>query len=103
MIRAIAAFLLCAALAFAATQRMYLKDGTYQLVREYKVAGDRVRYYTVERGDWEEVPLELVDLKRTEAEVAARDEARKEETAALAAEEKAERAAAREVAKVPVE
>jgi hypothetical protein len=103
MIRAIAAFLLCSALAFAATQRLYLKDGTYQLVREYKVEVDRVRYYTVERADWEEIPLDLVDLKRTEAEIASREEASKEETAALAAEEKAERAAAREVAKVPVE
>jgi hypothetical protein len=103
MIRAIAAFLLSAALLLAATQRLYLKDGTYQLVREYKVDSDRVRFYTVERGEWEEIPLDLVDLKRTEAEATAREEARKEDTAALAAEEKAEHEAAREVAKVPVE
>ena len=92
--------LICVSLASAASTRLYLKDGTYQLVREYKVLSDRVRYYTLERGDWEEVPLDLVDLKRTEAEVNAREEATKEETAALAVEEKAERQAAAEVAKV---
>ena len=103
MRRVIVLVLLCACSAFAATVRLYLKDGTYQLVREYKVEGDRLRYYTVERGDWEEIPLELVDLKRTEGEVKVRQESMKEEAAALAAEEKAERAARAEVAKVPVE
>jgi len=103
MRRVIVLVLLCACAAFAATVRLYLKDGTYQLVREYKVEGDRVRYYTVERGDWEEIPVELVDLKRTEGEVKVRQESTKEEAAALAAEEKAERAARAEVAKVPVE
>jgi len=44
--------LLVAAAAFAATARLYLKDGTYQIVREYKVEGDRVRYYSSERGEW---------------------------------------------------
>src|SRR5204862_4111716 len=87
--RVIVLVLLCVCAAFAANVRLYLKDGTYQLVREYKVEGGRVRYYTVERGDWEEVPLELVDLKRTEGEVKVRQESTKEEAAALAAEEKA--------------
>ncbi len=103
MRRVIVLLLVSAATIFAATARLYLKDGTYQLVREYKVLSDRVRYYTVERGDWEEIPLDLVDLKRTEAEIKAHEEALKEDAAAMAAEEKAERAAAAEVAKVPVE
>lgn len=103
MRRVFVLFLICLSLAFAGTTRLYLKDGTYQLVREYRVVADRVRYYTVERGDWEEIPLDLVDLKRTEAEVKAREEGMKEETAALGVEEKAERQAAAEVAKVPVE
>ena len=46
---------------------LYLKDGTRHMVREYKVDGDRVRYYSTERGDWEEIPLELVDIDKTES------------------------------------
>jgi hypothetical protein len=103
MPRAILLLFLVVAAAFASTVRLYLKDGTYQLVNEYKVLEDRVRYYTVERGDWEEIPLDLVDLKRTEAEIKSHDEALKEDAAAQAAEEKAEREARAEVAKVPVE
>jgi hypothetical protein len=103
MRRAIILFLIALPLAFGATIRLYLKDGTYQLVREYQVLSDRVRYYTVERGDWEEIPLDLVDLKRTKAETAAREEEIKEESAALAAEEKAEREARKEVERIPVE
>ena len=45
--------------AFAANIKLYLKDGDSHLVREYEVKGDRVRYYSVERGDWEEIPLAL--------------------------------------------
>ena len=63
-----------AALAWAANVRLYLTDGTFQLVREYQVQTDRVRYYSVERADWEEIPLEMVDLKRTKAEVKDREE-----------------------------
>jgi len=49
--------------------RLYLKDGSYHLVREYKVSGDRVRYYSVERSAWEEIPLGLVDIEKTEKEI----------------------------------
>jgi hypothetical protein len=38
--------------AFGATSRLYLKDGDYQLIREYQVLADRVRYFSTERGDW---------------------------------------------------
>jgi len=63
--------LLLALSAFGATLRLYLKDGTYQLVREYKVLPDRVRYLSAERtGEWEEIPLDLVDLNRTKQEAA---------------------------------
>ena len=51
--------------AFAANIKLYLKDGNFHLVREYKVERDRVHFYSVERSQWEDIPLELVDLKRT--------------------------------------
>lgn len=72
--------------------KLYMTDGTFHLVREYKVAEDRVRYYSVERGDWEELPLTLVDLKRTEAERGKRAEEEKRRAAMDDAEEAFERA-----------
>ena len=59
-------FLLVAALLFGETFKLFLKDGDYHLVREYQVQGDRVRYFSTERGDWEEIPKDLVDLDKTE-------------------------------------
>lgn len=102
MVRAWFALLLIAAPAFS-TVRLYLKDGTYQLVREFKVESDRIRYYSTERGDWEEMPTELVDLKRTESEARVKQETQREETKLAAEEDKADREARREMERVPVE
>jgi len=92
-----------AAVGAAANVRLFMKDGTYHMVREYEKLEDRVRYYSVERSEWEEIPLALTDLKRTEEEIRNREAARKEETAAIAAEDKAEREVRRQIANIPQE
>jgi hypothetical protein len=90
-------------LASAANLKLYFKDGSYQLVREYKVASDRISFYSVDREDWEEVPASLVDLEKTQAEVKQRADDARANAAAEEAEDKAERAARKEVASVPAQ
>jgi hypothetical protein len=46
-------------------QKLVLKDGTFQLVREYKVEGDRVTYYSLDTHQWEEMPASLIDWDAT--------------------------------------
>jgi hypothetical protein len=99
--RTLALLLVLASAGFGATIRLFLKEGGHHMVREYKVEGDRVRFYSTERGDWEEMPLELVDLKKTEAELRQKAEAAKADLAAQDAEEKAERDLLREIERVP--
>src|SRR5262245_8748575 len=101
MRRSLLAFLLVIATAWAANTKLYLKDGGYQIVREYKVADGRVRYFSIERSDWEEIPVELVDLPRTEREASERQAELERDTKALAEEEAVDREQKKEVMRIP--
>jgi hypothetical protein len=101
MRKVFAAFIILTISVVAANVRLFLKDGSYHVVREYTVQQDRVHYYSIERSDWEDIPLALVDLKRTESEAAAHKTAIEEESKVIAAEEKVEREIQDEVIKIP--
>jgi hypothetical protein len=101
--RAILLFILAAVLVLGQTFKLYLKDGSYHVVREYQVQGDRVRYYSTERGEWEEIPAELVDLAKTDGERRATADRLTSDSRQEAEEEKAERDYAREIASIPMD
>ncbi len=97
-------FVLLLAVSLSAQQlKLYLKDGTHQVVKEYSVNGDRVRYYSTERQDWEELPKELVDFARTEGEITKKAATRAEEEKLMAAEDKVEREERARLARIPAD
>jgi hypothetical protein len=75
------------------SRRLILKDGSYQLVTTYEVKGDRVRYKSAERDEWEELPSSLVDWPATEKYEKERATSAIPEAATIDKETDAERAA----------
>lgn len=106
-IRNLARFLLLlgylAGTALAANQKLYLTDGSYHLVREYQVTNDRVRFYSVERSAWEEIPLDLIDLKKTRSVNRSVEEEQKNERKMIDAEDAVERRLRKESQGIPTE
>lgn len=46
-------------------KKLIMKDGSFQIVSSYALDGDRVRYFSVERAEWEELPASLIDWPAT--------------------------------------
>jgi hypothetical protein len=101
MRRFLVALLVLVVSGWAANLKLYLKDGSYHLVREYHVESDRVRFYSVERSQWEEVPLSLVDLQKTQTEEAERQTELQQETKALSEEDAVQQQIQQEVLQIP--
>ena len=60
-----AGFLLFSTAVVFPQQKLVFKDGSVEKVERYEVKGNRVRFKSYERNEWEEVPLDLVDLDAT--------------------------------------
>jgi hypothetical protein len=60
-----------------------------------------VKFYSVDRSDWEEVPVSMVDLKRTAAESSAKQGVLDRQAKEMDDEAAAARAEAEELAKIP--
>lgn len=101
MPRLVLALLCMAITAFGAISKLYLKDGSYHLVREWSREGDRIKFYSTERSDWEEIPAELVDLRRTEAESEERKKDLDNDAKNVSDETAAVRAQRSEIRKIP--
>ena len=47
------------------SERLILKDGSFQSVAKYEIQGDRVHYLSSERYEWEDIPSSLIDWDAT--------------------------------------
>lgn len=50
----------------SAFKRLILKDGSSEPISKYEIKGNRVRYFSSERHEWEEVPSSIIDWPATE-------------------------------------
>jgi hypothetical protein len=71
-------------------KRLIMKDGTYQTTTQWEIKGDRVRYYSAERYDWEELPKDLVDWAATDKYNSERAGTRDETIKEIAKEDEAD-------------
>ena len=71
-----------------------MKDGSILVVKSYEVNGDRVRYYSMERSEWEQVPAAMIDWDATKKA----EQADAQDEAQLVAKVKKEEAEARAMA-----
>lgn len=74
-------------------KRLVLKDGSYQTTTKWEVKGNRVRYFSAERFDWEELPNDLVDWAATDKYNKEHENQRTVSAAEIAAQDEAERKA----------
>ena len=63
---ALACLLVCTASSQQLSKRLILRDGSYQLATRWEAHGERVRYFSAERSEWEEVPNAMVDWAATD-------------------------------------
>lgn len=73
------------------SKKLIMKDGSFQTVSSYAVDEDRVRYFSVERAEWEEIPASLVDWPATKKAEADQEKADAALTTKLRVDEEAAR------------
>ena len=99
----VAAVIACAFLLQAQKVALVLTDGTRMAVSEFERADGRVRYFSLDRGQWEVVPDEIVDWDRTDAHNAREQKAAEVRAAEERRERIAERRARTELHRVPLD